>query len=117
MSELLNSHRVDVVMIEIHLYGLARGGSRIFDVVEPLRSSGYELYQHAVGGTLRPWSYRGEPSIPDRASAGNDGFIRGVYKGVQDLNRLFNLVAVRNDHPAVAGRPRFISAGRLRRSA
>ncbi len=116
MSSVLHAHRIDIVMIEVNLYGLARNGSRILDVVDPLRTAGYELYRYGVGGLLRPWSYRGEPSIPDRGTGG-DGLIRGVYKGLQDLNRLFNLVAIPSDHPVVAGRPRFISVGKLRRSA
>jgi FkbM family methyltransferase len=116
MSNVLKSHGVDVLMLEVGLYGLARSGSRILDVVEPLQSAGYLLYRLGVGGLLSRWSYRGEPSIPNRAP-GHVGMIHGLYQGLQDLGRLFNLVAIRNDHPAVIRRPRFISAGRLRRSA
>lgn len=115
MSEVLKAHRVDVLMLEVSLYGLHRSGSRIFDVVEPLRLAGYELYRLGVGGVLSRWSYRGEPSIPNRVP-GHVGVIGGLYQGLQDLDRLFNLVAIRNDHPAVTGRPRFLSARKLRRS-
>lgn len=114
MSDVLKSHRVDVLMLEVSVYGLARGGSRILEVVEPLRSAGYYLYRLGVGGLLSRWSYRGEPSIPDREGV-DAGMMRGLYKGMQDLSRLFNLAAIRGDHPAVAGRPRFLSAGKLRR--
>ncbi|MHB8510527.1 MAG: FkbM family methyltransferase [Candidatus Dormibacteria bacterium] len=116
MSEVLKAHRVDVLMLEVSLYGLHRSGSRIYDEVEPLRSAGYELYRLGVGGLLSRWSYRGEPSIPDRAP-GSVGVIGGLQQGLQDLRRLFNLVAVRNDHPAVLARPRLVSAGKLRRPA
>ncbi|TAN34326.1 FkbM family methyltransferase [bacterium] len=116
MSDVLKSHRVDVLMLEVSLYGLARSGSRILDVVEPLRTAGYDLYRLGVGGLLTRWSYLGEPSIPERGG-GEAGMIRGLYKGLQDLSRLFNLVAIRSDHPAMTGRPRFMSAGKLRRSA
>jgi FkbM family methyltransferase len=116
MSEVLKAHLVDVVMLEVSVYGLKRSGSRIYDIVEPLQSGGYELYRLGVGGVLSRWSYRGEPPIPDRV-AGNVGVIGGLYQGLQDLSRLFNLVAIRDDHPAVKGKPRFGSPGRLRRSA
>lgn len=116
MSEVLKAHRVDVLMLEVSLYGLDRGGSRIFDAVEPLRLAGYELYRLGVGGVLSRWTYRGEPSIPNRVP-GQVGVIGGLYQGLQDLSRLFNLVAIRNDHPAVTGRPMFASTGKLRRSA
>lgn len=116
MSDTLKMHRVDVVMLEVSLYGLDRGGFRIFDIVEPLQSAGYDLYRLGVSGVLSRWLYRGEPSIPNRLP-GQVGVVGGLYQGLQDLSRLFNLVAIRNDHPAVAGRPRFITAGRLRRSA
>jgi FkbM family methyltransferase len=114
MSKVLKAHQVDVLMLEVSLYGLARSGSKTFDVVAPLQAASYQLYRIGAGGFLWQWAYRTEPTIPQR-TGGPTGLFKGLYQGIQDLDRLFNLVAIRADHPAVAGRPRFISAGKLRR--
>jgi FkbM family methyltransferase len=107
MRRTLDSHQVDFLMLEVSVYGLDRSGFRIQDVVGSLQRSGYELYRLGFGGVLTRWAYRGEPSIPRRPER-QVGLITGVYQGLQDMARLFNLVAVRDDHSSVAHKPRFI---------
>lgn len=112
-SHTLLTHGVDILMLEVSVYALSRGGLKILDIVEPLQTAGYELYRLGLGGLLWRWSYAGEPPIPNRAP-GSVGIVRSFLIGLQDLNRLFNLIAIRDDHPAVAGKPRFVRVGRLR---
>lgn len=115
LRQSLAKRRVDLVMLEISVYALAHQGSRVIDVVRPLQEAGYHLYRISVAGALRRWKYRREPTIPRRDPV-ERGLLYGIYKGLQDLERNFNLVAVRGDHPAVAGDPRMIAASKLSRA-
>lgn len=112
MLHCLETHRIDVLMLEVSAYALSRGGLKIIDIVEPLKGAGYELYRIGLGGLLRRWSYAGEPPIRNRAP-GSAGIVRAVLLGLQDRSRLFNLIAIRNDHPAVAGNPRVVPVAGL----
>lgn len=105
MRSTLAAHRADIVLLEVNLYTLSLGGYGIHDVVEPLLLADYALYRLGAAGILWRWSYRGEPTIPHRSTWAR-GSLRGVYQGVQDLPRLFNLVALRGDLPSLRRRPR-----------
>ena len=107
--------RVEIIMLEVSVYALAHQGARIIDVVRPLQQSGYRLYRIGVGGLLWRWTYGGEPAIP-RREVGERGLLYGIYKGLQDVGRNFNLVAVRGDHPAVARDPRMTTTSSLHAS-
>lgn len=112
MRTLLSTHRVDVVMLEVSVYALSRVGARIADVVDQLLEPGYRLYRVDLPGILRRWSYGGEPSIPQRRQ-GRHGLIEGIVLGLQDLERNFNLLAIRKDLPPMAANPRFLRISRL----
>ncbi|MDQ6884631.1 MAG: FkbM family methyltransferase [Candidatus Dormibacteraeota bacterium] len=106
MRDLLSAGRIDVVMIEVSVYALARVGSTIGDLVDQLLHAHYRFYRIDLPGVMRRWTYHGEPTILQR-KAGPQGFLEGVRKGFQHLERNFNLIAIRGDLPAVAGNPRF----------
>lgn len=99
LRQSLANKRVDIVMLEVSVYALAHQGARVIDIVRPLQDAGYRLFRIGLGGALRRWTYRREPTIPRRDLV-ERGLIYGIYKGLQDLERNFNLVAVRGDHPA-----------------
>jgi hypothetical protein len=110
---MLEAQRVDVVVMEVSVYSLNRLGTTVKSLVDRLRQSGYQFYRLSVPGVLRRWTYRREPTIPPRRP-GKHSLLTTVLIGLQDLERHFNLVAIRGSHPAVAGRPRYFRAGRLR---
>jgi FkbM family methyltransferase len=113
MEATLAGHRIDVLLMEVSVYNLARQGLAIRDMIAPLERARYRLYRLASLGVLRRWRYRGEPSIPRRGDE-PVGFLRNIADGVQDQRgRQFNLVAVRSDHPAVRTDPRLLRASAL----
>jgi FkbM family methyltransferase len=116
MRALLDAQRIDAVMMEVSVYSLNRLGTTVGAVADRLRQSGYDFYRLSLPGMLRRWSYAGEPTIP-RRRLGKHGFLSTVLIGLQDLERHFNLVAIRAGHPAITGRPRYLRATRLRHSA
>jgi FkbM family methyltransferase len=105
MRSTLAAHRADIVLLEVNLYTLSLGGYGIRNVVEPFLHSDYALYRLGAAGILWRWSYRGEPTLPHRTTWAR-GSLCGVYQGVQDLPRLFSLVAIRGDLPSLRQRPR-----------
>ena len=113
MARTLSERRIDMFVVEVSVYALSVAGFKVHEIVAPLEAAGFALYRLGVGGLLWRWSYEGEPRIPERSDM-RVPFITGVFRGIQDLSRLFNLVAVRSDHPAVAGRPRLLPTRRLR---
>jgi FkbM family methyltransferase len=114
MRTLLGTHRVDTVMIEVSVYALRKAGATIRQLVDQLLEPQYRLYRLDLPGILRRWSYRGEPTIP-RRKPGQHPFFAGIVIGLQDLERNFNLLAIRGDLPAVAANPAFVRISRLRR--
>jgi FkbM family methyltransferase len=94
LSSTLARGGVDVMMIEVSVYALARQGSAIADLVMPLQAAGYALHRLRALGRLRRWRYAGEPTIPLRR-VGRTGLLRNLYMGLQDLGRNFNLIALR----------------------
>jgi FkbM family methyltransferase len=113
MRTLLDRQHVDVLLLEVSVYNLVRHGFTIADVVRPLESAGYRLYRLGPLGWLRRWRYRGEPSVPDRAAV-RPGLVATLVAGLQDLERHFNLVAVRDSHPAVRRWPALLRGSSLR---
>jgi FkbM family methyltransferase len=114
MESALAEHRVDVLLMEVSVYNLARHRLAIADVVAPLERARYRLFRIASMGLLRRWRYSGEPSVPVRGG-GRVGLLRNIADGLQDqLGRQFNLVAVRGSHPALnGGDPRLLRASAL----
>jgi FkbM family methyltransferase len=113
MRALLDGQRVDVLLLEVSAYNLVRHGFGIADVVRPLESAGYRLYRLGALGWLRRWRYRGEPSLPDRTVV-RSGFVASLLVGLQDVERQFNLVAVRGGHPAVQRWPALLHGASVR---
>jgi FkbM family methyltransferase len=105
MQALLDAQRVDVMMMEVDVYSLNRLGTTVGALVNRLHKSGYHLYRLSLPGRLRRWTYKNEPTIP-RRQPGRHGFLSTVLIGLQDLERNFNLVAIRGGHPALGGKPR-----------
>ena len=97
LRQILAEQRADVLLVEVNLYALSRSGYGIVDTVRPLESAGYRPYRIGPFGRLRPWFYRGEPSIGSRPTDG--GLMRTLQMGFQDRRRNFNLVWLR---PSVA---------------
>jgi hypothetical protein len=113
MRSLLSSQRIDFLILEINVYALSRVRAKIEDVVDQLREPGYQLYRLFPPRLLRRWSYRGEPApLPP----GQRGELRRIVRGVRDLKRNFNLIAIRHGHPAVTSNPRFLRISTLVRA-
>jgi FkbM family methyltransferase len=113
MRSVLSGQRVDFLILEINVYALSRVRARIEDVVDQLREPGYQLYRLFAPRLLRRWSYRGEPApLPP----GQRGELRRIVRGIRDLKRNFNLIAVRRGHPAVTSNARFLRISRLARA-
>jgi FkbM family methyltransferase len=111
----LGEQRVDVMMLEVDVYSLHRLGTQVAAIVDPLQTAGYQLYRLGLPGLLRRCSYKGEPTIPKRRP-GEHGFLSTLRMGLQDLDRNYNLIAVRGGHPALAGKPRYLRLTTLGRS-
>lgn len=113
MRVLLSGQRIDFLILEINVYALSRVRAEIQDVVDQLLDPGYQLYRRFPPRLLRRWSYRGEPApLPP----GRPGELRRIVRGMRDLTRNFNLIAIRPGHPAVASNPRFLRISSLRRA-
>jgi FkbM family methyltransferase len=113
MEATLADHRIDVLLTEVSVYNLAHHGLAIADIVRLLERAGYRTYRLAALGLLRRWRYRGEPSMPSRGGE-PVGFLRNIADGVRDqFGRQFNLVAVRNSHPALKRDPSLLRASAL----
>jgi FkbM family methyltransferase len=88
MALLLEGRRVEILMMEVNLYALARFGHRIADSIAPLEAAGYRPFSLRMGGRLRPWRYAGEPALlPARR-----GILPTLATAVADRTRNFNLV-------------------------
>jgi FkbM family methyltransferase len=116
LRETLANELIDVLIVEVNQYGLRRHGWRIADVVEPLTAAGYELYRLHIGGWLTMWKYQTEPALPERVS-GSVSMVQRLRMGIEDVERHFNLVAIRGTHLAIAGKPRFLRRPNLRQRA
>jgi FkbM family methyltransferase len=115
LQSLLSAQKVDILMMEVDVYSLNRLGTTIGALVDRLVTSGYLLYRLTLPGRLGRWVYKGEPAIP-RRTPGRHGLISTILIGLQDLERNFNLVAIRGGHPALAGKPRSLPATSLGRT-
>ena len=112
MRTLLSTHRIDAVMVEVSVYALTKAGAAIRDLIDQLLEPHYRLYRPDLPGILRRWSYHGEPTIPKR-KPGHHPLLTGLFIGLQDLERNFNLLAIRDDLPPVASNPRFVRIARF----
>jgi FkbM family methyltransferase len=95
LRQLLAARRVDVLLVEVNLYALARYGYGIGDTVRPLQSAGYRPYRIGPFGRLRAWSQGEDPAITRRSARG--GLLRSLRMGLEDRARNFNLVWMRDD--------------------
>jgi FkbM family methyltransferase len=114
MQSLLDAQKVDVMMLEVDVYSLNRHGATVGAIVDRLVKSHYQLYRLTLPGRLRRWAYTGEPTIP-RRKAGRHGLLSTVLIGLQDLERNFNLVAIRGGHPALRDKPKWLRTTSLSR--
>ncbi len=115
LQSLLDAQRVDVMMMEVDVYSLNRHAMTVGALVDRLVKSGYLLYRLRLPAKLRRWVYKGEPTIP-RRKPGRHSLLSTVLIGLQDLERNFNLIAVRGGHPALRGKPRSLRTTNLRRA-
>jgi FkbM family methyltransferase len=113
MRAVLSGQRIDFLILEVNVYALSRLRATIRDLVDQLKEPGYQLYRLYPPRLLHRWSYRGEPAP---LAPGRRGELRRIVRGMRDLKRNFNLIAIRRGHPALRSNPRFLRISTLRRA-
>ena len=109
-SRALEAQRIDLVVFEASLWSLVPLGFSLKDQLSTLTDAGYSLFRLDPLGRLTPYTYSGEPSLPERDDR-TPGLVGSVRMGLEDRGLILNLVAVPETHPALrAGRRRLRAA-------